>query len=128
MSRMIKSISLPPHLHEKAGSIENFSGWVQLRLEEEGLVVHENMHSPIIELGICNGLRKPTCAECYPEGAPTREIWNRFRDHRDIEKMQSDIVSFHTGFKKVENDPQSRGEKPQKKYIRRLLSAIWEYI
>ena len=38
MGRMIKTISLPPHLHEKAAEIKNFSGWVQDRLEEEGFV------------------------------------------------------------------------------------------
>jgi len=77
---MIKSISLPPHLAEKASSIGNFSGWVQEQLEKEGFEVNVNMHNPIPELGVCNGMRKPTCGQCYPEGPPTQAEWLSFRD------------------------------------------------
>ena len=59
MARMVKTISLPPYLYDKAKEIKNFSAWVQDRLEEEGSIVHNQAHRPIPELGICNGVRRP---------------------------------------------------------------------
>lgn len=124
MGRMIKTISLPPHLHDKAGEIKNFSGWVQDRLEEEGSIVHTAAHRPIPELGICNGVRKPTCAECYPRGAPTRTEWIEFRNAKNpsIENLQATIATRLEGF--VDLSVKFHEVKKKPTLIKRLKNAI----
>jgi len=123
MARMIKTISLPPHLHEKADQIKNFSGWVQDRLEEEGSIVHTAAHRPIPALGICNGVRRPTCAECYPHGAPTRDEWLNFRSEENpsIENLQSVIVERLEGF--VDLSTKFRVVKVRPSFLNRLKNA-----
>tara|TARA_R100000963_G_C4599619_1_gene73833 strand:+ start:258 stop:641 length:384 start_codon:yes stop_codon:yes gene_type:complete len=120
---MIKTISLPPYLYEKAKDIPNFSGWVQDRLEEEGSIVHTAAHRPIVELGICNGVRKPTCAECYPHGAPTRDEWLFFRAEEDpsIESLQETIITRLEGF--VDLSKAHREVKPKPTFLKRLKNA-----
>tara|TARA_R100000329_G_scaffold145794_1_gene131706 strand:- start:176 stop:655 length:480 start_codon:yes stop_codon:yes gene_type:complete len=79
MGRMIKSISLPPHLAAKAEDIPNFSAFVQDALERHGHQVSINACRPIPLLEVCNGVRKPTCGICYPRGPPNNDEWLRFR-------------------------------------------------
>ena len=123
MGRMIKTVSLPPHLHEKAEQIKNFSGWVQDRLEEEGSIVHTAAHRPIDGLGICNGVRRPTCALCYPHGAPTRDEWLAFRNEKppSIENLQSTITTRLEGF--VDLSTKFRVVKVRPSFLNRLKNA-----
>jgi hypothetical protein len=127
MTRMIKTISLPPHLHEKAAEIKNFSGWVQDRLEEEGSIVHTDAHRPIPELGICNGVRRPTCAECYPHGAPTRDEWLAFRNDENpsIEHLQYVIVARQEGFVDLSKEFHEAKKKPT--FLKRLKNAFFSF-
>jgi len=124
MGRMIKTVSLPPHLHEKAEQIKNFSGWVQDRLEEEGSIVHTAAHRPIDGLGICNGVRRPTCALCYPHGAPTRDEWLAFRNEKtpSIENLQSTITTRLEGF--VDLSTKFHEAKVQPSFFKRLKNAV----
>jgi len=124
MARIIKTISLPPHLHEKASQIRNFSGWVQDRLEEDGLIVHNSAHRPIPALGICNGVRRPTCAECYPHGAPTRDEWLFFRNAEDpsIEILQETIATRLGGF--VDLSTKFHEAKRKLSFLNRLKNAL----
>ena len=127
MGRMIKTISLPPHLHEKAAAIKNFSAWVQDRLEEEGLVVHTDAHRPIPGLGICNGVRRPTCAECYPRGAPTRDEWLAFRSEEDpsIANLLATIEARLAGF--VDLSREFHEEKVRPSLLKRLKKAYFTF-
>jgi len=127
MGRMIKTISLPPHLHEKANHIRNFSGWVQDRLEEEGSIVHTDAHRPIAQLGICNGMRKPTCAECYPRGAPTRDEWLAFRSEEapSIEKLQAAIAKRVEGFVDLTKAYHEVENRPS--FLKRLKNAYFTF-
>jgi len=124
MGRMIKTISLPPYLHEKANEMSNFSGWVQARLEEEGNIVHLNSCRPIPELEICNGVRRPTCGQCYPHGAPTRDEWRSFREHQDQERMQNEIQERISGFIDLSEKHKASSPKKRKGLIKRLKSAF----
>ena len=121
---MIKTVSLPPHLHEKAKQIQNFSGWVQERLEEEGSIVHTAAHRPIPELGICNGVRRPTCAECYPHGAPTRDEWLAFRNEENpsIQNLQATITTRLEGFVDLSTKLHEAKLKPS--FLKRLKNAL----
>jgi len=127
MSRMIKTISLPPHLYEKSKEITNFSGWVQERLEEEGSIVHTAAHRPIPSLGICNGVRKPTCAECYPHGAPTRDEWLNFRreENPSIENLQATIATRAEGF--VDLSTKFHEAKKRPSLLKRLKNAYFTF-
>ena len=127
MARIIKTISLPPHLHEKASQIRNFSGWVQDQLEAEGLIVHTDAHRPIPELGICNGVRRPTCAECYPDGAPTRDEWLAFRNEEfhSIEQMQDNIRRRLAGFVDLSTEFHEAKKKPT--LLERLKNAYFTF-
>ena len=127
MGRMIKTVSLPPHLHEKAEQIKNFSGWVQDRLEEEGSIVHNAAHRPIPELGICNGVRRPTCAECYPHGAPTRDEWLAFRTEESpsIQKLQATITTRLAGF--VDLSTKFHEAKKRPSFLKRLKNALFAF-
>jgi len=124
---MIKTISLPPYLYEKAKDIPNFSRWVQDRLEEEGSIVHNAAHRPIVELGICNGVRKPTCAECYPHGAPTRDEWLAFRNAKtpSIENLQETIATRLAGF--VDLSREFHEEKKRTSFLKRLKNAYFTF-
>lgn len=127
MGRMIKTISLPPHLHEKAAEIKNFSGWVQDRLEEEGSIVHDAAHRPIPELGICNGVRRPTCAECYPHGAPTRDEWLFFRgaENPSIQNLQLEIQTRQAGFRDLSREFHEVKVRPS--FAKRLKNAWFSF-
>ena len=116
---MIKTVSLPPHLHEKAEQIKNFSGWVQDRLEEEGSIVHN--------AGICNGVRRPTCAECYPHGAPTRDEWLAFRTEESpsIQKLQATITTRLAGF--VDLSTKFHEAKKRPSFLKRLKNALFAF-
>jgi len=123
MARMVKTISLPPYLYDKAKEIKNFSAWVQDRLEEEGSIVHSQAHRPIPELGICNGVRRPTCGECYPHGAPTRDEWLSFRNAEDpsIESLQQTITTRLEGFVDLSKAHHEVKSKPS--FLKRLKNA-----
>jgi hypothetical protein len=127
MARIIKTISLPPHLHDKAAEIKNFSGWVQDRLEEEGSIGHTSAHRPIPDLGICNGVRRPTCAECYPEGAPTRDEWLAFRAEKNpsIESLRATIIERLEGF--VDLSKAFHEEKKRPSFLKRLKNAYFTF-
>lgn len=127
MARIIKTISLPPHLHEKASQIKNFSGWVQDRLEEDGLIVHSAAHRPIPSLGICNGVRRPTCAECYPNGAPNRDEWLAFRNAEtpSIENLQATIATRLEGF--VDLSTKFHEAKKRPSFLKRLKNAYFTF-
>jgi len=127
MARMIKTISLPPHLHDKAAEIKNFSAWVQDRLEEEGTIGHTSAHRPIPDLGICNGVRRPTCAECYPHGAPTRDEWLFFRNAEDpsIENLQDTIRVRLGGFVALSKEFHEAKKKPT--FLKRLKNAYFTF-
>ena len=127
MARIIKTISLPPHLHEKASQIRNFSGWVQDRLEEDGLIVHNSAHRPIELLGICNGVRRPTCGECYPHGAPTRDEWLAFRnaENPSIENLQATIATRLEGFVDLSKEFHEGKKRPS--FLKRLKNAYFTF-
>ena len=124
---MIRSISLPPHLHAKAAEIKNFSGWVQDHLEAEGHIVHTDAHRPIPELGICNGMRRPTCAECYPDGAPTRDEWLAFRNEEfhTIEHLQDNIRRRLAGFLDLSREFHEAKVRPS--FLKRLKNAYFTF-
>ena len=91
---------------------------------------------------ICNGQKKPTCPKCYPEGPPEREDWLLYAGGRITKselldrasqtwKWRTDQINEKTAIpvsKKLKNDPQSRGSKPKRAYVRRLLVWIWSFI
>ena len=124
MGRMIKTISLPPYLYDKANEMRNFSGWVQARLEEEGNIVHNDSCRPIPEFGICNGIRKPTCGQCYPHGAPNKTEWLSFREHQDQERMQIEIQKRISGFVDLSEKHKQSFPKKRKGLLKRLKSAF----
>lgn len=88
---------------------------------------------------ICNAMRKPTCTVCYPEGPPEAEDWllytRREIDREELLRRASKRWSWRTDAlakqedpKNTENTPQMGGEKPQRAYVRRLLTFIWSFI
>ena len=153
MGRMIKSVSLPPHLHAKAEAIGNFSAFVQEALENEGDTVNLNACRPLDILGVCNGLRKPTCGHCYPRGPPTIDEWKAFRastlkmidqgyqagvgyelkvseEERimHFEQMLSAIAERKDGVLDLKEKEEARHAKKKRKgFFKRLKNAVYAF-
>ena len=89
MSRRVpKSVSLSPlcdNLVSRHFQMRGqFSAFVRAAiLDYDERVSGGGGHTPIEGLGICNGVRRPTCSFCYPDGPPTRENWLKFMGVRE---------------------------------------------
>jgi len=90
MPKIIKSISLDEHTIEIANSKDNFSSWVREKLLDEIEYTIPCSYFPLkilkTDLGriikpaipegeVCNGVRKPTCKTCWPDGKPENKDW-----------------------------------------------------
>tara|TARA_Y100000296_G_C5144170_1_gene242750 strand:- start:49 stop:510 length:462 start_codon:yes stop_codon:yes gene_type:complete len=152
MPKIIKSCSLDERTIEIANSKENFSGWVREKLLEEiqytipcnyfpldalksynGLTVLE----AVPEGEICNGVKKPVCPTCWPQGAPTNEDWIAYAQrHIDLDELRertNQHWKWKVDLEKQQiknhiNDSKKRGEKPKRAYLRRFLTWIWTFI
>ena len=82
--RIPKSVSITPaiqHLIEKHFPTRGqFSAFVRAAVldHDEHVTNGGGVHNPVVDLGICNAMRRPTCSICYPEGPPTQSDWLRF--------------------------------------------------
>lgn len=87
--RIPKSVSVTPQVHQlitKHFPVRGqFSAFVRAAVldHDELVVLGGGEHTPIESLGICNGVRRPTCSFCYPEGPPERQNWLEFRKKTD---------------------------------------------
>tara|TARA_B100000029_G_scaffold469127_1_gene506742 strand:- start:724 stop:1131 length:408 start_codon:yes stop_codon:yes gene_type:complete len=135
MTKVVKSISLDEQTSILASSKNNFSAWVREQLLAE--VAHTIPCSYFSDIHqICNGMRKPHCITCYPEGPPTREDWLAFVSEEitqeELQEKALETWSWRTQLKtepkNVEDAPQPLGVEREKKYLRRLIWWIWSYI
>ena len=156
MPKIIKSISLDERTIEIANSKDNFSSWVREKLLDEieytipcsyfplqilktdlGRVIKE----AVPEGEVCNGVRKPTCKTCWPNGEhPEHSDWLAYvRREIDLDELQErtrQTWSWKHNLAKEQdlavknyiNDPKRGGEKPKRAYVRRLLTWIWSFI
>lgn len=86
MSRRVpKSVSVSPVVDqlitEHFSRRGQFSAFVRAAVldHDERVNTGGGPHTPIEGLGICNGVRRPTCSICFPEGPPLLENWQDFR-------------------------------------------------
>tara|TARA_Y100000289_G_C3881876_1_gene129153 strand:+ start:220 stop:702 length:483 start_codon:yes stop_codon:yes gene_type:complete len=159
MPKIVKSISLDEQTAPLAEEKSNFSMWVRHQLLEEisytipcrffkikhkGKKIFDEesgswiMDDDVIKEEICNGVRKPTCTICYPNGPPHGEDWLDYVDNRiDKEellaradarwKWRIDALEQKKP-KNEENVPQMGGKTVKRAYVRRLLTWIWSFI
>jgi len=153
MPKVIKSISLDERTAPIASAKSNFSAWVREQLLAEiAYTIPCNYAKITIWKGdervgtkseICNGVRKPPCLECYPEGPPDREDWLAYsRCEIDKEELQARAVKtweWRTEFKNQAkgrnqgsendlNEAKHPPSKPKRAYVRRGLTWVWSWI
>jgi len=133
--RRIRTVSLCEETDLLAGEKGNFSGWVQQQLRDE--VQHFEPCRPAREpdLMICNGMRKPTCPTCYPDGRPSREHWLQCSNgeipiDRLLELTKERNAPILAAKKTVDQalPPASSSRKTERKYVRRLIRWLWGWI
>ncbi len=164
--KIVKSISLDERTAPIAENKSNFSAWVREKLlediefqipctfyplhhtdsmtgkqlfitikDEKGSVKKE----PKITREICNGVRKPTCSVCYPEGAPDGKDWRLYASQQIDKtellarassrwKWRTDAIRANQLGKEREKTASTPPIVREKKYVRRLLKWIWSYI
>tara|TARA_R100001163_G_C5063478_1_gene200798 strand:+ start:1813 stop:2313 length:501 start_codon:yes stop_codon:yes gene_type:complete len=166
MPKIVKSISLDERTAPIANNKTNFSAWVREKLLEDieysipcsyyplhhmdGItgkqlfieIKDENgrvSKKPKITKEICNGVRKPTCSVCYPEGAPDGKDWREYANGRINKtellarasakwKWRTDAIKANQLGKESEKSASIPPIVREKKYVRRLLKWIWSYI
>lgn len=94
-----------------------FSAFVRAAvLDYDERVVGGGGHTPIEEFGICNGMRRPTCSTCYPEGPPTQDAWLRFvADVRPshLEANRDGKVELHYALKELHDSIEPKPATPR---------------
>jgi hypothetical protein len=163
--KIVKSISLDERTAPIANEKNNFSAWVREQLLNEisytipctFFEVHhldragkqilddyytedgQKLKRKRITAEICNGMKKPHCSVCYPEGPPEGDDW-RLYTRRQIDraelleraskrwKWRTDALKDQTNSKNQEKEPFTPHSRPRKAYVRRLLVWIWSYI
>ena len=165
MTKIVKSISLDERTAPIASEKENFSAWVREQLlneiaytipcnfftvhhyDRKGKQIYDQYYTETgeklkrkrVTSEICNGMKKPTCTVCYPEGAPDGKDWLLYTQRQiDREELLSraserwrwrtDALAKQENSKNQENTPQMGGDKPKRAYVRRLLVWIWSFI
>jgi len=151
VAKIVKSISLDETTAPLAAAKDNFSAWVREQLYHEIIIERDcafftrtkterywsedlgAMQDRIInETEICNGMRKPRCPKCYPEGSPTSENWLAYAkweiDRTELLARTNERYTAIERAKNPENGLPTPHLRPQKKYVRRLLAWIWSYI
>lgn len=156
MPKVVKSISLDERTAPIAQSKSNFSAWVREQLLSEiayDLPCNFFTKTPL-KIGrgghttkdysrsikeICNGMARPPCVKCYPEGGPEQEDWLEYVSDRitkeELQERAEKKWKWRTDLKKQaktrkENEkstsiPPIEGEK---RYVRRFLKWVWSYI
>jgi hypothetical protein len=159
MPKIVKSISLDEQTAPLAEEKTNFSSWVRQQLLEEIAytipctffkIKHKGkkmfdeesgswiLTNDVIKEEICNGVRKPTCQTCYPDGPPEGDDWLLYVSNkidkdellaRAKARWQWRIDALEKkDSKNEENVPPMGGMKPKRAYVRRLLTWIWSFI
>jgi len=151
MVKIVKSISLDENTAPLANAKDNFSAWVREQLYHEIIIEREcsfftrsiterfwdeksglHQNRIVSDSEVCNGMRKPRCPKCYPDGSPKSEDWLeyvRFEiDLSELRQRTSERFQAIERAKNHENGPSTPHLRPQKKYVRRLLAWIWSYI
>jgi len=151
MAKIVKSISLDAETIPLAEAKDNFSRWVREQLYHEIVLEkdcifftasrsrkvwdpsnNQYQHKDETRKEICNGMRPIRCPKCYPEGKPTSEDWlayTRFEiDREELVDRTSKRYEAISLANKGLNDAPTPHLRPQKAYVRRLLTWIWSYI
>lgn len=134
--RMIKTISLDPHTYQLASKKPNFSAWVrELLIKDEQALTHTHATLAIFkEKGLCNPVASPRCGICFPWGNPDRlDIRNYNIGNITAEQLQMKTKELHKEtlqlqMIKIEEKEALAPVVKERKYIRRLLKAIWQFI
>jgi|TARA_B100001059_G_C17715793_1_gene517905 hypothetical protein len=136
MSRIIRTVSLDPKSDELASKKSNFSAWVRKSLQEEASKVqyyHIN-ETLFLERGICNPTASPRCGLCFPYGKPKLEdskLFNQGIISKD--ELQNRTKNLYDGvIPIIEETPDEKEHltppKPERKYLRRLVKWLIEWI
>ncbi len=165
MPKIVRSISLDEQTAPIASEKPNFSAWVREQLLNEiaytipctffevqhldrgGNQIYDDYYTEEgqklkrkrITSEICNGMKKPHCSVCYPEGPPEGDDWREYtRRHIDRDELlkraskrwewRTNAIQDQDNSKNQENDPPMGGKTPQRAYVRRLLVWIWSFI
>jgi len=163
--KIVKSISLDERTAPIANEKANFSAWVREQLLNEisytipctfFTVYHldrggkqifdeyyteegQKLKRKRITKEICNGMKKPHCSVCYPEGPPEGSDWIQYtRRQIDREELleraskrwewRTNAIANNEGSKNLEKVPPMGGMKPERAYVRRLFFFIWSFI
>jgi len=147
MVKVQKTISLDEFTGPLAEQKGNFSAWVRAALIEDDQKSRlrateigqdgELVHIAMRQGGLCwpfhpNGV----CTLCWPDGPPTNQAWREWVrgewDLREGEKPPGVGFNEDLPADKGENDPQMGGETetktPERRYVRRLLAWLWNWI
>tara|TARA_B100000029_G_C17104446_1_gene789127 strand:+ start:96 stop:548 length:453 start_codon:yes stop_codon:yes gene_type:complete len=150
MAKVVKSISLDAETAVLAGAKDNFSAWVREQLYHEIILEKDcvffrsqdpkkrwNPEKGIYERNnetreeTCNGMRKPRCPKCYPDGAPTQEDWLEYvRWEITLEELLERTKRRYDAILAAKNSENDANTPPlrRRKYVRRFLSWVWEFI
>ena len=85
-----------------------FSAFVRAAVldHDERVTAGGGPHSPMPGLDICNGMRRPTCSICYPDGPPSQEAWLKFvaeasGDRTGRTPMRDGKIELHYALKEL---------------------------
>ena len=150
MPKVVKSISLDERTAPIAQSKDNFSAWVreQLLLEIAHTIpchffkvniLDRNSKTTETKEEVCNGMRKPPCPNCYPNGPPIQEDWKAYATGRiDLEELHRRTDIEWKWRIDLRNQAKTRSENTlndaptphlrERKYVRRLIWWLWSWI
>jgi len=132
MVSIITSISLDPETVEiknRCVGGHQFSRFVRACLRELDAQVSQS-HTQVEEArinGVCNGLLKPACVICWPDGAPSGAGWREYRMGGVLPSAEKKRVVKSTmthDYAGSESKQTPTRKSAQKGLIRRLLAWL----
>ena len=136
MSRVIKTVSLDHETDLLASKKPNFSSWVREQLRKDALAMTQT-HATIAifhDKGICNPNASPRCGLCFPFGRPDRsDIRNYNLGNMTALELQNRTKNLYADtlqvqMTKIEEKDALPPIVRERKYLRRILRAIWAFI
>jgi len=136
LSRIIRTVSLDKQSDELAAKKSNFSYWVRKTLKEEASKVqyyHTNK-TLFLNRGLCNPGSTPRCGLCFPYGKPKDQDIKQYNQGIiSAEELQHRTKILYEGVIEIIDPPKTKEEsltppKPERKYLRRLIKYLIEWI
>jgi len=132
MASIITSISLDEETMEiknRCVGSHQFSRFVRACLYELDAQVSQS-HTQVEEArinGVCNGLLKPVCVICWPDGAPSGAGWRKYRSGGVLPSAEKQRVvksNFTHDYAKTEGKNTPTRNQPKRGILRRILAWL----